>query len=78
MKAVCHLDNWIAAGDAQFLSKAEERMNAVIDSASILVIASHSEDLIKRLCTKVALLEEGRVKALGPVDEVLAAYRNAA
>lgn len=72
------LDEWIGAGDAHFLSKAEQRMNAVIDSSSILVIASHSEGLIKRLCTKAAFLEGGRVKASGSVDNVLDAYKQAA
>lgn len=68
------LDEWVSAGDSHFLDKAERRMDSVIDSASILVIASHSGELIKRLCTKAVLLEEGRVKAFGPVDEVLVAY----
>ena len=72
------MDEWIAAGDVQFLSKAEQRMNAIIDSSSILVIASHSEDLIKRFCTKALFLEQGQINAFGPVREVLDAYRNAA
>ena len=72
------LDEWIGAGDAHFMDKAERRMNSVIDSASILVIASHSGELIKRLCNKALFLEGGCLRAFGPVDEVLTTYRNAA
>ncbi len=72
------LDEWIAAGDARFLEKAERRMETLIDRSRILVIASHAEGLIKRLCTKAFFLESGRVKAFGPVDEVLEVYRNLA
>ena len=72
------LDEWIAAGDAHFLEKAEQRMNSVIDRSRILVIASHSQDLIKRLCNKGVLLDAGQVKACGPIGEVLQAYEKAA
>ena len=70
------MDEWMAVGDAHFLKKAERRMQRLIDRSSILVIASHSEDLIKRLCNKAALLDRGKVVAAGEVDEVLNAYRN--
>jgi len=72
------MDEWMAAGDAHFLDKAEKRMDSMIDRASILVIASHSEDLIRRLCTKVVYLEGGRIRAFGPVEEGLKAYKKAA
>ncbi len=72
------MDEWIGAGDARFLEKAEARMNEMIDRSSILVLASHSEALIRRLCTKAVFLDSGRVKAAGPVDAVCDAYRRAA
>jgi ABC-type polysaccharide/polyol phosphate transport system ATPase subunit len=42
------------------------------------VIASHSDDMIRRLCNKAALLDEGRLCMVGPVDQVLSAYRRLA
>ena len=68
------MDEWIAGGDAHFLKKAERRMQRLIDRSSILVIASHSTDLMKRLCTKAILLDQGQVKAIGPVDEIVDQY----
>lgn len=70
------LDEWIGAGDAHFVEKAERRMHEVIGQSSIVVLASHSNDLIRRFCNKALYIEAGRVKAEGPVDDVLAAYTN--
>jgi len=70
------LDEWIGVGDAHFVEKAEQRMQEVVGQSSIVVIASHSNDLIRRLCNKALYIEAGRVKAEGSVDDVLAAYTN--
>lgn len=68
------MDELIGAGDAAFLAKAEARLNRLIGSTRILVIASHSDVMLHRLCNKAALMDEGRLRMIGPVDEVLAAY----
>ena len=65
-------------GDAHFLEKAEGRMDRFVGRSSILVIASHSETLIKRLCSKAIFLDRGEVKAFGRADEVLERYYGAA
>ena len=69
------MDELIAAGDAAFFAKAEGRLNRLIGNTQIMVIASHSEDMIRRLCNKAALMDEGKLVKVGPVDDVLAAYR---
>jgi ABC-type polysaccharide/polyol phosphate transport system ATPase subunit len=63
------MDEWIGAGDASFRNKAKARMEEMAARAGIIVIASHSPDLIRRTCTKVLELDKGRMKALVPVDE---------
>ncbi|MFV3126356.1 ABC transporter ATP-binding protein [Niveispirillum sp. KHB5.9] len=65
------LDEWITAGDAAFMERAENRVNALIDRASMLVIASHSRPLVERLCNKVMVLEHGRVVDFGPLTPAL-------
>ena len=69
------LDEGIAAGDARFASRAEGRMHALIERTRILVLASHSEALIRTMCNRGVLLEKGRVVALGPIDDVFAEYQ---
>jgi ABC-2 type transport system ATP-binding protein/lipopolysaccharide transport system ATP-binding protein len=69
------MDELIGAGDAAFFSKATARLNRMIGSTRILVIASHDDQMLRRLCDKAALMDEGRLRMIGPVDEVLDAYR---
>jgi ABC-type polysaccharide/polyol phosphate transport system ATPase subunit len=68
------LDEWIVAGDNQFMNKAKTRMESFVGQSNILVLASHSIDLIERWCDKAVLLEKGRVTAFGPIKEVITRY----
>jgi ABC-type polysaccharide/polyol phosphate transport system ATPase subunit len=68
------MDEMIGAGDAQFLDKAVARVTALLGDAKILAVATHSNFIIRRFCNKVLWMEKGQAKALGPVDEVIAAY----
>ena len=55
------MDEWLSVGDADFSKKAEARLDYLVSKASILVIASHSPDLIDRLCNRKVHLEHGCV-----------------
>jgi ABC-type polysaccharide/polyol phosphate transport system ATPase subunit len=68
------MDEWIAAGDEAFIKKANERLQSVVDRARILVIASHSRDLLSRLCTRGLLLAAGRVVCDGSLEDAFRAY----
>jgi lipopolysaccharide transport system ATP-binding protein len=68
------MDEWLAVGDAEFQLKAEERLHEVVSRTSILVIASHSANLIRSQCNRVLYLEHGRLIADGTPDEVLPQY----
>ena len=59
------MDEWLSVGDLEFQSKAEQRLNNLIERANILVIASHSRQLIERCCTRVLWLEHGSIKMDG-------------
>ena len=68
------MDEMIGAGDAAFVTKAKARLNQMISSSRILVIASHDVEIIRRFCNRAALMETGRIVRMGPVDEVISAY----
>ncbi|WP_370757356.1 ABC transporter ATP-binding protein [Parasutterella sp.] len=68
------MDEWLSVGDKSFQQKAERRLNELIERSNILVIASHSKELIERCCTRVLWLEHGSIKMDGPAEEVCAAY----
>ncbi|MBB4017398.1 ABC-2 type transport system ATP-binding protein/lipopolysaccharide transport system ATP-binding protein [Chelatococcus caeni] len=72
------MDEWVLAGDAKFLSKARERMSRFVEKASILVVASHSEEIIKTWCNKAVYLKAGVIQAIGSVDDVMREYKKAA
>lgn len=71
------LDEGIGVGDAAFILKAQERLLEFVRRSGILVLATHSEKLMKRLCTEVIWMDHGNMRMFGPADEVWRAYRDA-
>jgi ABC-2 type transport system ATP-binding protein/lipopolysaccharide transport system ATP-binding protein len=71
------MDEWLGAGDAAFTDKAQHRLAELVRGAAILVLASHSEEIVRRMCKKAVLLKQGAVARVGDVEEVLQAYREA-
>ncbi len=55
------MDEWMSVGDADFMEKANARLAALLDSAKILVLASHSEDTIRKNCNKLVRLDHGQI-----------------
>src|SRR5207253_965388 len=68
------MDEWLTAGDAQFLDKAQRRMEQFVGGSAILVLASHSLDLLRKWCNRGIMLQHGRIAAQGSIDEVMKAY----
>ena len=71
------MDEWLSVGDQSFVEKARRRLEDFVDRARILVIASQNLSLLERICTTGVLLDAGKVKACGPIKEVLQEYRQA-
>jgi len=55
------MDEWLSVGDADFKVKATDRLNSLLASASIVVIASHDTHLLNQICTRVIRLDRGRI-----------------
>lgn len=70
------MDEWLSVGDEGFKHKAEARMKEVVQSSSILVVATHSRELALHTCTRALWLEHGKVKLDGAPQEVCDAYFN--
>ena len=69
------MDEWIAAGDEKFLARANQRLHGLIEQSNILVLASHSAELLRSICNRAVLLNAGGIVATGTVDEILEQYR---
>jgi lipopolysaccharide transport system ATP-binding protein len=61
------MDEWLSVGDQGFAQKAQARLAALLDSAKILLLASHSEELIRRNCNWVLRLEHGKMVSLDAI-----------
>ncbi len=68
------LDEGLGAGDARFQERVNQRVNALVERSSILVLASHSDALIQMMCNKAVLMDHGRIVAVGDTDEVIRQY----
>lgn len=68
------LDEWLSTGDEEFKHRAEKRMKEVVDSTDILILASHSRQLLVENCNRMIWLEHGKVRMDGPSLEVLERY----
>jgi ABC-type polysaccharide/polyol phosphate transport system ATPase subunit len=68
------VDEVLAVGDLQFQNKARQRMNDMMDHASLMVMVSHDLESIKKICTVGMWMAHGRIVQTGPVDEVVRAY----
>lgn len=55
------MDEWLGVGDAQFQEQANSRLKDMTSNAAILVLASHSTDLINSVCNRCIRLEHGKM-----------------
>ncbi len=68
------LDEGLGAGDARFADRAHARVEALIARSNIMVLASHSDELIRQMCNRAILLAHGQIIVDGTPDEVLDRY----
>jgi ABC-2 type transport system ATP-binding protein/lipopolysaccharide transport system ATP-binding protein len=68
------MDEWLSAGDADFVNRAQERLQALLESTRIVVLSSHSLEIIRKMCNVVCWMERGQVIMTGPPDAVLPSY----
>jgi ABC-type polysaccharide/polyol phosphate transport system ATPase subunit len=68
------MDEGIATGDARFANQAAQRLRDFIGRSRIVVLASHSTEIVRSTCNKAALMQSGRILRVGAVEEVLSAY----
>jgi lipopolysaccharide transport system ATP-binding protein len=69
------IDEVLAVGDGRFKQKASEALREKISGQQTVVLVSHSEGAIAKLCDRVIWMEQGRVVLLGDTTDVLEQYR---
>lgn len=71
------LDEVLSVGDESFRRKCEMRMKGFRNGKTTSILVSHSMDTIQSLCERVAWLDHGTIRAVGPASEIIAEYRQA-
>ncbi|KIQ97613.1 ABC transporter ATP-binding protein [Lysobacter sp. A03] len=68
------MDEWVGAGDADFMRKAKERMQSRVGGSKIVVLASHSTGLLRDICNRGIVLERGKLVHAGDITTSLKYY----
>jgi len=68
------IDETLSVGDQQFREKAREALERELAGDRSVVLVSHAEQQVQRLCQRAVLLENGVIAADGNPDDVLAEY----
>jgi lipopolysaccharide transport system ATP-binding protein len=71
------VDEVLAVGDERFQRKCMGKMESVGKEGRTVLFVSHNMNAIHRLCQRVILLEDGRIRADGETSEVISQYLNA-
>lgn len=68
------MDEWLSTGDENFKDRANSRMSELVDTTRILILASHSRELLANNCNRVIWLDHGQIRMDGAPEDVLPAY----
>jgi ABC-type polysaccharide/polyol phosphate transport system ATPase subunit len=72
------IDEVLSAGDMAFQAKARRRMRDMMSLAKIMVVVSHDLESLASVCETGIWLHQGRIRMIGPMKEVNAAYKEQA
>ena len=68
------LDEGIGAVDAEFMKKAQSRLQRLVERSGILVFASHSNEFLAQLCKTAIWIDHGTIRMTGGIEDVVRGY----
>jgi ABC-type polysaccharide/polyol phosphate transport system ATPase subunit len=68
------IDEVLGVGDVSFRKKSENRVKDLIAQSGSVVIVSHSMRLLKTICSRMVLIEDGRIVEIGTPSDVIKSY----
>ena len=69
------VDEILSVGDESFQRKSFERMTKFRDMGATIILVSHIMETITTLCHRAAWIDQGHIRLIGEVDEVVESYR---
>ncbi len=70
------VDEVLAVGDAAFRRRAMDALRQLIEQGKTVLFISHDMWNVRRLCSQILWMEDGRVRASGPAGEIAERYMN--
>ena len=68
------IDESLGVGDAAFQDKAKARIRNLLDRTKAVILVSHEMESLRELCTRGLWIQQGRLVADGPIDEIIDRY----
>ena len=72
------LDEVLGVGDINFKKKSKEKLQALMESHTTVLLVSHSIKEIRNICDKAIWIDKGRVVDMGEVNSICDKYEEAA
>ena len=70
------LDEVIGVGDHRFIEKANNRLKDLVHKSKILLLASHSTQILQHFCNKSMVLDQGKCVFFGDLQKGIDLYEN--
>ena len=68
------IDEILAVGDREFQKKCIDKMMSFKKSGATMIFVSHSMPDVKRICDRVAWIDNHTIKMIGSTDDVVCSY----
>jgi len=69
------MDEMIGAGDATFTKQANERLQGFVEKAGLMVVATHSLDIVRNWCNVAMVLHHGKLMLMDSVENSIKEYK---
>lgn len=77
MPEILIVDEALSVGDTAFQEKSLARIRSFQERGSTILLVTHAMETIRNMCNRAAWLDQGRLRLVGPAQEVVNQYLNA-
>ena len=70
------IDEVLSVGDQEFRERSMNKILEMVEGSRTVVIVSHNFNIMKKICTRLVMIDKGKVTAIGEPEEVIEAYTN--
>lgn len=68
------LDEVFEVGDEEFKKKSGEKIIEIAKNGGCVILVSHDEEMVKKYCSRVIIMEKGLIKKSGSAEQMVKEY----